>query len=192
MMTFPLLIIPWPSLILIWMLISTPGLALIVILDGVLIMRRMLRRILIFIRELTLRMSRQRLLILMPWGLLVLDNNNNIEKLIVQNTSRWLIRFLFVEHHYIGFTFSLIWETSRGFIWSSLTSWGILDLLILQPILFSMCLCIRFQSDPREIYLTTVKRIFRYLKGMTNLGLLYKKYVDYKLTELYDVDYARG
>jgi len=39
-------------------------------------------------------------------------------------------------------------------------------------ILFSVCLCARFQSDLRESHLTTVKRIFRYLKGTTNLGLL--------------------
>jgi len=42
-------------------------------------------------------------------------------------------------------------------------------------ILFSVCLCARFQSDPRESHLTVVKRIFRYLKGTTNLGLLYRK-----------------
>ena len=41
--------------------------------------------------------------------------------------------------------------------------------------LYSVCLCARFQSDPREPHLTAVKRIFRYLKGTTNLGLLYKK-----------------
>jgi len=52
-------------------------------------------------------------------------------------------------------------------------------------ILFSVCLCARFQSDPRESHLTVVKRIFRYLKGTTNLGLLYRKSLDYN-----DVDYA--
>jgi len=41
-------------------------------------------------------------------------------------------------------------------------------------ILFSVCLCARFQSDPRESHLTVVKRIFRYLKGTTNLRLLYR------------------
>ena len=39
-------------------------------------------------------------------------------------------------------------------------------------ILFSVCLCARFQSDPRESHLTAVKRIFKYLKGTTNLGFL--------------------
>jgi len=42
-------------------------------------------------------------------------------------------------------------------------------------ILFSVCLCARFQSNPRESHLTAVKRIFKYLKGTTNLGLLYRK-----------------
>jgi len=48
-------------------------------------------------------------------------------------------------------------------------------------ILFNVCLYARFQSDPRESHLTVVKRIFRYLKGTTNLGLLYRKSLDYKL-----------
>ena len=56
-------------------------------------------------------------------------------------------------------------------------------------ILFSVCLCARFQSDPRESHLTDVKRIFRYLKGSTNLGLLYRKSLDYKLVEFCDADY---
>jgi len=57
-------------------------------------------------------------------------------------------------------------------------------------ILFSVCLCARFQSDPREPHLTAVKRIFRYLKGTTNLELLYKKYSDYKLVGFCDANFA--
>jgi len=57
-------------------------------------------------------------------------------------------------------------------------------------IMFSVCLCARFQSDLRETHLTAVKRIFRYLKGTTNLGLLYKKSLDYKLVGFCDADYA--
>jgi len=48
-------------------------------------------------------------------------------------------------------------------------------------ILFSLCLCARFQSDPRESHLTIFKRIFRYLKGKTNLGLIYRKSLDYMI-----------
>jgi len=57
-------------------------------------------------------------------------------------------------------------------------------------ILFSVCLCARFQSDPRESHLTAVKRIFRYMKGTTNLGLLYRKSLDYKLVGFCNADFA--
>jgi len=57
-------------------------------------------------------------------------------------------------------------------------------------ILFSVCLCARFQSDPRESHLTIVKRIFRYLNGTTNLGFLYRKSLDYKLVGFCDADFA--
>jgi len=68
---------------------------------------------------------------------------------------------------------------------------SLLYLIASRPyILFSVCLCSRFQSDPRESHLTIVKRIFKYLKGATNLGLLYRKSLDYKLVEFCDADYA--
>ncbi|KAL8088105.1 hypothetical protein AgCh_038029 [Apium graveolens] len=38
-------------------------------------------------------------------------------------------------------------------------------------IMYATCLCARFQADPREPHLTAVKRIFKYLKGTTDLGL---------------------
>src|ERR1044072_8331295 len=57
-------------------------------------------------------------------------------------------------------------------------------------ILFSVYLCARFQSDPRETHLTAVKRILRYLKGTTNLGLMYKRTSEYKLSGFCDADYA--
>jgi len=57
-------------------------------------------------------------------------------------------------------------------------------------IFFSICLCARFQPDPKESHLTVVKRILRYLKGTTNLGLLYRKSLDYKSVGLCDADYA--
>ena len=38
-------------------------------------------------------------------------------------------------------------------------------------IMLFVCLCARFQSDPRETYLKAIKRIIRYLKGTINLGL---------------------
>nr|GEY34149.1 retrovirus-related Pol polyprotein from transposon TNT 1-94 [Tanacetum cinerariifolium] len=60
-------------------------------------------------------------------------------------------------------------------------------------IMFSVCLCARFQEDPKTSQLKAVKMIFRYIKGTTHLGLWYPKrtgadfdhagdYVDHKST----------
>jgi hypothetical protein len=81
-------------------------------------------------------------------------------------------------------TCTLIKEDTRAKVDQKLFRGVIGSLLYLTAsrpdILFSVCLCARFQSDLRESHLTTVKRIFRYLNETTNLGLLYKKYLDYK------------
>ncbi|GJV89586.1 hypothetical protein Tco_1533524 [Tanacetum coccineum] len=42
-------------------------------------------------------------------------------------------------------------------------------------IMFSVCLCARFQEAPKTSHLEAVKRIFRYIKGTTHLGLWYPK-----------------
>jgi hypothetical protein len=42
-------------------------------------------------------------------------------------------------------------------------------------IMFSVCLCAHFQEDPKTTHLEAVKRIFRYIKGTTHLGLWYPK-----------------
>ncbi|GJT64793.1 retrovirus-related pol polyprotein from transposon TNT 1-94 [Tanacetum coccineum] len=42
-------------------------------------------------------------------------------------------------------------------------------------IMFSVCLCARFQEDPKISHLEAVKRIFRYVKGTMHLGLWYPK-----------------
>ncbi|GJY94515.1 copia protein [Tanacetum coccineum] len=42
-------------------------------------------------------------------------------------------------------------------------------------IMFSVCLCACFQEDPKTSHLEAVKRIFRYIKGTTHLGLWYPK-----------------
>ncbi|GJW48065.1 hypothetical protein Tco_0079711 [Tanacetum coccineum] len=44
-----------------------------------------------------------------------------------------------------------------------------------RDIMFSVCLCARFQEDPKTSHLEVVKRIFRYIKGTTHLGLWYPK-----------------
>ena len=38
-------------------------------------------------------------------------------------------------------------------------------------IMFSTCICVRFQSDPRESHLSAVKRILRYFVGTKDFGL---------------------
>ncbi|GKA93771.1 retrovirus-related pol polyprotein from transposon TNT 1-94 [Tanacetum coccineum] len=42
-------------------------------------------------------------------------------------------------------------------------------------IMFSVCLCARFQEAPKTSHLEAVKRIFRYIKGTMHLGLWYPK-----------------
>jgi hypothetical protein len=42
-------------------------------------------------------------------------------------------------------------------------------------IMFSTCLCARYQANPKESHLIAVKRIYRYLKGTKNLGRWYPK-----------------
>ncbi|WVZ88666.1 hypothetical protein U9M48_035158 [Paspalum notatum var. saurae] len=42
-------------------------------------------------------------------------------------------------------------------------------------IMFSVCLCARFQADPRESHLSAVKRILRSLKHTPSIGLWYPK-----------------
>nr|GEU51174.1 uncharacterized mitochondrial protein AtMg00810-like [Tanacetum cinerariifolium] len=57
-------------------------------------------------------------------------------------------------------------------------------------IMFSVCLCARFQEDPKTSHLDAVKRIFLYVKGTTHLGLYYPKGSGIE-TEVYaDSDYA--
>jgi len=53
---------------------------------------------------------------------------------------------------------------------------SLLYLITSRPnIMFSVCLCARFQSNPKESHLKAVKRILRYLKGTTSLELFYPK-----------------
>ncbi|KAK2428594.1 putative mitochondrial protein [Trifolium repens] len=91
-------------------------------------------------------------------------------------------------------TSSLSKEESEGKVDQKLYRGMIGSLLYLTAsrpdILFSVCLCARFQSDPRESHFTAVKRIFRYFKASCNIGLLYQKSNDYKLIGFCDADYA--
>jgi len=42
-------------------------------------------------------------------------------------------------------------------------------------IMFSVCMCARFQASLRESHLKATKRILRYLKHTQNIGLWYPK-----------------
>ena len=57
-------------------------------------------------------------------------------------------------------------------------------------ILFATSLCARFQSDPRELHLAMVKRIFRYLKGCDSVCLWYPKFNSFNVIGYSDADCA--
>ncbi|GJX74059.1 retrovirus-related pol polyprotein from transposon TNT 1-94 [Tanacetum coccineum] len=56
--------------------------------------------------------------------------------------------------------------------------------------LFSVCLCARFQEAPKTSHLEVVKRIFRYIKGTTHLGLWYPKGTDIETIVYADSNHA--
>ncbi|GKB58111.1 retrovirus-related pol polyprotein from transposon TNT 1-94 [Tanacetum coccineum] len=80
----------------------------------------------------------------------------------------------------------LVNETSyRGMIGS------LMYLTATRPdIQFSTVLCARYQSNRKESYLTTMKRILKYLKGTPTLSLYYPKCSDFDLKRYSDSDYA--
>ncbi|GJR28367.1 hypothetical protein Tco_1104599 [Tanacetum coccineum] len=57
---------------------------------------------------------------------------------------------------------------------------------IVQAVCYYAC----YQARQTEKYLKVVKRIFRYLKGITNMGLWYLKDSDFELTAFSDADHA--
>nr|GEX78682.1 hypothetical protein [Tanacetum cinerariifolium] len=57
-------------------------------------------------------------------------------------------------------------------------------------IMFATCMCARYQANPNEHHVSTVKRIFRYLKGTINLGLWYLKDSGFNLTAYSDAYHA--
>ncbi|XP_050915544.1 secreted RxLR effector protein 161-like [Lathyrus oleraceus] len=57
-------------------------------------------------------------------------------------------------------------------------------------IMFSVCICVRYQSTPKESHLKVVKRIFRYLHGTLNYGFWYSKGSDCSLVSYTDSDFV--
>jgi len=57
-------------------------------------------------------------------------------------------------------------------------------------IMFVVCLCARFQSCPKESHLKVAKRILKYLKGTTFVGLWYPSYSPIHLVGYSNSDFA--
>nr|GEW96187.1 retrovirus-related Pol polyprotein from transposon TNT 1-94 [Tanacetum cinerariifolium] len=68
---------------------------------------------------------------------------------------------------------------------------SLMYLTSLRPdIMFAVCACARFQVTTKASHLHAVKRIFRYLKGKSHLGLWYPKDSPFNLVAYSDSDYA--
>ena len=57
-------------------------------------------------------------------------------------------------------------------------------------IMHSVCLCARYQSQPKETHLKAVKHILRYVKNTFDYGLFYPKNDSFNLISYCDADYA--
>ena len=57
-------------------------------------------------------------------------------------------------------------------------------------IMFSVCMCARFQANPKESHLCAVKRILRYIRHTPSMGLWYPKGAPFQLVGYSDSDYA--
>nr|GEZ18343.1 retrovirus-related Pol polyprotein from transposon TNT 1-94 [Tanacetum cinerariifolium] len=57
-------------------------------------------------------------------------------------------------------------------------------------IMHASCYCACYQAKPTEKHLTSVKRIFRYLKYTIHMGFWYLKDTSFKLTAFLDLDHA--
>ncbi|GJR26242.1 retrovirus-related pol polyprotein from transposon TNT 1-94 [Tanacetum coccineum] len=69
--------------------------------------------------------------------------------------------------------------------------WSLMYLTSSRPdIVQVVCYCVRYQARPTEKHLKEVKRIFRYLRGTSNIGLWYPKDSGFELTALSDADHA--
>ncbi|GKA39283.1 putative ribonuclease H-like domain-containing protein [Tanacetum coccineum] len=68
---------------------------------------------------------------------------------------------------------------------------SLMYLTSLRPdIMFDVCVCARFQVNPKVSHLHVVKRIFRFLNGQPKLGLWYPKNSPFDLVAYTDNDYA--
>ena len=58
-------------------------------------------------------------------------------------------------------------------------------------IMFNVCLCTRYQANPKESHYMAAKRILKYLKGTIDVGLWYPSEVSLNLFGYFDSDFAR-
>nr|GEW87923.1 integrase, catalytic region, zinc finger, CCHC-type, peptidase aspartic, catalytic [Tanacetum cinerariifolium] len=57
-------------------------------------------------------------------------------------------------------------------------------------LVFSMCMCSRYQAKPTKKHLEAIKRVFRYLKGTINMGIWYPNDTAMALTAYADADHV--
>ena len=68
---------------------------------------------------------------------------------------------------------------------------SLLYLTVCRPdIMYSVCLCARFQSCPKKSHLSFVKRILKYLKGTMDIGLWYPRSYNFELIGFLDIDFT--
>jgi hypothetical protein len=68
---------------------------------------------------------------------------------------------------------------------------SLLYIFVSRPdIMLSICMCARFQADPKEIHLRAVKIIMRYLVYTPKFGLWYPKGSTFDLIGYSDADWA--
>ena len=56
--------------------------------------------------------------------------------------------------------------------------------------MYSVFVCARYHTNPKESHLNVIKRIFKFLSGTINLGLLYPITNAFDLVGYGDADYA--
>lgn len=68
---------------------------------------------------------------------------------------------------------------------------SLMYLTVTRPdLMYVVCLASRFMATPTEIHLQVVKRVLRYLKSSTDLGIFYKRRGDAELIVYTDSDYT--
>ena len=57
-------------------------------------------------------------------------------------------------------------------------------------IMFVVCLCVRYQANPKESHFKAANRVLKYLKGTTNVGLWYPSHSPINLIGYSNFDFA--